>query len=335
MTFDEIWSDIEKDKIDGAAGIIRRRVLPQACCDLYLGVEKPSNKRVMILRLTDGDVPEAKSIPQARGFETRIAKLADDPTGHSSVIISQSNENFRDIFATLTTDVAGHIATTTNHKAAAEKLLARLKRWQKFLERSGPDGLSGEAQRGLFGELWFVRNYLLPVLGPGSITAWTGPSFAPQDFQFPGVSVEVKVSTAKEHQKLSITGEKQLETSSQLRVILFHLSLNAQKDTGLSLVELISQIRVLLTSSPLALQDFEDALLAAGYFDHHANLYTQPGYLKREQHFFDVKAEFPRIIGSDLRAGVGDVNYSVAVSACLPYVLSETEFLSILQGVSK
>ena len=335
MTFDEIWNDIEKDKQQGSAsGITRRRVLPESCCDLYLGVERPSNRRVLILRLSDADVPETRSIPLARGFDTRIAKLADDPPAHSSIIISQSNEAFRDIFATLTFDVAENISATVNHKAAAEKLLARLKRWQKFLERSGPDGLSPEAQRGLFGELWFIRNYLVPVLGPKGVTAWTGPSFTPQDFHFPGVSVEVKVSATKEHQKLSITGEKQLESSSKLRIIVFHLSLNPQKDTGLNLVELISQIRVLLAQNPLVQQEFEDALLTAGYLDRHANLYTQPGYLKREHHFFDVKDDFPRIIGTDLRAGVGDVSYSVAVSACLAHAMGETDFLNILQGVS-
>src|SRR5580698_8413870 len=119
MTFDEIWKEIEKDKLQGSsAGIVRRRVLAEACCDLYLAVELPSNKRILMLRLSDGDIPDSTSIPQARGFETIIVKLPDDPTGYSSILISQTNDNFRDIFSTLTSDVAGHIAATVNHKAA-------------------------------------------------------------------------------------------------------------------------------------------------------------------------------------------------------------------------
>src|SRR5580658_3770395 len=324
MTFDEIWTSIEKDSLPSAAvGIIRRRILPDACCDLFLGIEKPSNRRIFLLRVATANAPEAKLFPQARGFEVRLLALPDDPVGHSSVLLLQTNETFRDIFTILTSDVAGHIAPTVDHKTAVEQLLARLKRWQQFLERSGPEGLGDEAQRGLFGELWFISHFLVPVLGVQAITAWTGPTLTAQDFQLPGLAVEVKTTTAKEHQKLPITGEKQLESSGQLRVFLFHLSLNAQRDTGITLVELVAQIRVLFASSPLSLAFFEDALISAGYLDTHANRYLRPGYLKREHHLFEVKDDFPRIVGGDLRAGVGDVSYSVSVAACLSYLVEE------------
>lgn len=331
MNFDEIWTSIEKDQAQGsAAGIMRRRILPDACCDLFLGIEKPSTRRVFLLRIAAANAPEAKFLPQARGFEVRLLTLPDDPQGHSSILLSQTNDSFRDIFTTLAKDVASHIAPTADHKTAVEQLLARLKRWQQFLERSGPEGLSEEAQRGLFGELWFFSHHLLPVLGLHGIMAWTGPFRTAQDYQLPGLAVEVKTTTAKEHQKLQITGEKQLESSAQLRVFLFHLSLNAQRDTGVTLVELVAQVRGMLVSGPLALAHFEDALLSAGYLDAHANRYLRPGYLKREHHFFEVTYDFPRIVGDDLRAGVGDVTYSISVAACLPYLVAETEFAGVL-----
>ena len=269
-------------------------------------------------------------VPQARGFEVRLLTLPDDPQGHSSILLSQTHDGFRDIFTTLTTDVAGHIASTADHKTAVEQLLARLKRWQQFLERSGPEGLGDEAQRGLFGELWFISHFLLPVRGLRAITAWTGPAMTAQDFQLPGMAVEVKTTTVKEHQKLLITGEKQLDSSAQLNIFLFHLSLDAQRDTGITLVELVAQVRGMLVSSPLALGNFEDALLSAGYLDTHANRYLHPGYLKREHHFFRVADDFPRIVGGDLRAGVGDLSYSISVAACLPYTVPDTEFTGIL-----
>jgi len=333
MNFDDIWSSIEKDNAHASAvGIFRRRILPDACCDLFLGVVKPANSRVLLLRVESGNIPAAKLLPQARGFEVRLLTLPDDPPGHSSVLLLQTNDTFRDIFTSLTVDVASHIAPTTDHKAAVEKFLARLKRWQQFLERSGPEGLGDEAQRGLFGELWFIRHYLVPVAGTQAVAAWTGPGMTAQDFQFSGLAVEVKTTTAKEHQKLPITGEKQLESSTELRIVLLHLSLTAQRDTGLTLVELTDSVRALLASAPLSLSVFEDTLLAAGYLDTHANRYAHPGYLIREHHFCEVKDDFPRIVGADLRDGVGDVTYSVSVAACLPYIVKEAEFLAILQA---
>ncbi len=333
MNFDDIWSTIEKDKAHGSAtGIFRRRILPDACCDLFLGVEKPSNNRIFLLRVESANIPAAKLLPQARGFEVKLLTLPDDPAGHSSVLLLQTNDAFRDIFTSLTVDVASHIASTKDHKTAVEKFLARLKRWQQFLERSGPDGLGDEAQRGLFGELWFMRHYLVPVAGTQAVTAWTGPTMTAQDFQLPGMAVEVKTTTAKEHQKLAITGEKQLENSPELRIVLLHLSLTAQRDTGMTLVELVASVRALLASASLSLSIFEDALLAAGYLDAHANRYAHPGYLIREHHFFEVKDDFPRIVGADLRHGVGDVIYSVSVATCLPYEVKEAAFIAFLQA---
>ena len=333
MNFDDIWSSIEKDKAQGsAAGIIRRRILPDACCDLFLGVEKPSNTRIFLLRVENGNIPAVKLLPQARGFEVRVLTLPDDPPGHSSVLLLQTNETFHDIFTSLTADVASHIAPTKDYKTAVEKFLARLKRWQQFLERSGPEGLGDEAQRGLFGELWFIRHYLLPVAGAQAVAAWTGPSMTAQDFQLTGLAVEVKTTTAKEHQKLPITGEKQLESSPELRVFLLHLSLTAQRYTGMTLVDLVASVRALLAATPLSLSIFEDALLTVGYLDTHANRYAHPGYLIREHHFCEVKDNFPRIVGDDLRDGVGDVTYSVSVAACLPYEVKEAEFIATLQA---
>ena len=331
MSFENIWSAIERDELhDSAVGVIRRRILPDACCDLFIGIEKPSNRRVLLLRVSSADMPEVKAIPQGRGFEVQLASLPDDPAGLSSAVLSQTNEAFRDVFAALTLDIASHIATTKDHKTAVEEFLARLKRWQQFLERSGPDGLSETAQLGLFGELWFMRHYLLPVVGAHAITAWTGPSLAAQDFQLPGLAIEAKTTTAREHQKLAITGEKQLDSSVQLRICLFHLSLNVQLDTGISLVEIVAQVRALLASRPLALTYFEDALLTAGYLDQHETRYSHTGYLEGEHHFFDVRDSFPRIVGSDLREGVGDVFYSIAVAECIHYELAEADFLRIL-----
>ena len=333
MNFDTIWNSIESDHAQlTATGIIRRRIMPDACCDLFLGVEKPSNQRIFLLRVESACLPAANLLPQARGFEVRLLTLPDDPQGHSSVLLLQTNDRFQDIFTSLTADVASHIAPTQDHTAAVEKFLARLKRWQKFLERSGPDGLTDEAQRGLFGELWFIRHYLLPIRGAQSVSAWTGPAMTAQDFQLQGLAVEVKTTTAKEHQKLPITGEKQLESTAELRLILLHLSLTTQRDTGTTLVDMVAAVRAMLTQAPLSLSVFEDALLSVGYLDTHAGRYAHPGYLIREHHFCDVKDEFPRIVGDDLRDGVGDVTYSVSVAACLPYQIKETEFITMLQG---
>jgi Putative PD-(D/E)XK family member, (DUF4420) len=142
----------------------------------------------------------------------------------------------------------------------------------------------------------------------------------------------VKTTTAKQHQKLRIAGDRQLEISSVLRIIIFHLSLDAHRDTGLSLIELVAQIRSLLATSPLALGTFNEGLIEAGYLDAHAPHYSRTGYIERERHFFDVRENFPRIVAADLRPGVGDIFYSISVAECLHYEMPEGRIRALLSG---
>ncbi len=330
MTFEETWAAIEESSQQALAGIVRRRVLPNSVCPLFLGIEKPSGRRVFLIRAASANLPDVTHFPRTRGVDLRLGALPDDPAGFSSVMLVLNEPPFKDIFSTLAADVANHVSAVADNQAAVEHLLARLKRWQTFLERHGSEGLSDTAQRGLFGELWFMRHFLIPFAGPQNVTAWTGPHLAPQDFQMSGIAVEVKTTIAKEHQRLRITGERQLDSSAQLRIFLLHLSLNPLRDTGITLVEKIGQIRALLAGSPLSLTAFEDLLIIGGYLDSHAPRYQSTGYLEREHHFFEVRDSFPRITGDELRPGVGDLTYSISVAECLHYVIREADFTALL-----
>ena len=330
MSFEALWLEMEGAAV-AQSGVLRRRVLPEAACDLFVGIEHPSRRRALLLRLPQVETPALESAPQARGVDMRIGRLPDDPADCTSVVLALADAACRDIFSVLVDDIAAHVGAAATARAAVEQFLSRFARWQAFLERFGPDGLSESAQRGLFGELWFLRSYLLP-LGSGTVGAWMGPKMAPQDFHLPGLAVEVKTTTSKQHQKLRIAGERQLETSAALRIIVFHLSLDAHRDTGLSLVELVAEIRAQLATAPLALTTFNEGLLEAGYLDVQAPRYSRTGYIERERHFFEVRGDFPRIVGADLRAGVGDVFYSISVAECLHYEMPEADVRQFLNA---
>jgi hypothetical protein len=329
MSFEALWVEMESAAV-AQSGVLRRRVLPEAACDLFVGIEHPSLRRALLLRVPQVETPSLESAPQTRGVEMRIGRLADDPIDCTSVVLALADEAFRDIFSVLVDDIAAHVGAAATARAAIEQFLSRFARWQAFLERYGPYGLSESAQRGLFGELWFLRSWLLPIFGLGAVGAWMGPKMAPQDFHLPGLAIEVKTTTSKQHQKLRVSGERQLEISTALRIIIFHLSLDAHRDTGLSLVELVAEIRALLATAPLSLTTFNEGLLGVGYLDVHTSLYSRTGYIERERHFFEVRGDFPRIIGADLRAGVGDVFYSISVAECLHYEVADADVRLLL-----
>ena len=331
MTMRALWGALEADSRAAPPGFLVRRIPGDR--DLHLGIDKPSNRRMLMLSIPTGDLPAGlAALPPSAGFSVKI--VPDSHPGRTSIHLVMGLPAFAEMFVVLVEDVVERIGRAGSDRSAAKELFGRLIRWQEFLKVHGPEGLPGEAQRGLFGELWFLHNELIPVVGETTaIAAWAGPLGNPQDFQMPARSIEVKVSTAKQLQQLRISNERQLDDSTCGKLLLFHLSLDA-RDTGDggTLPRLVQSLRELLSSSAEAATLFEDRLLAAGYHDVHSDRYNRTSYAQRERNYFLVGEGFPRITESMLIAGIGDVAYSIAVSACMPFRVVDSDARQMILG---
>lgn len=332
MQFNEVWTQLEADvTYKGASGILKRRVLPESPCDIYLAVEKPQNTRLMLIRVSAGALPDVGALPRSKGCDVQVVKLPDDLPDQATVRLTLTGTQFRDIFTVLVQDIASCIAECVTAERCVSALTERLQGWQHFLDEYGPEGLGEEAQRGLYGELWFLRRYVLPTLNSAdAINSWTGHRRSPQDFELPHCAVEVKTTSGRQHQKLRIANERQLDDSNISPIFIFHISLDAKLNSGENLVNLIEDIRSLISQSPPARQGFEEALRNGGYLDFHSPQYVKTGYSIRQSNVFRVGVGFPRIIESDLPNGVGDVQYSISVAECMHFSVPESEMTAFI-----
>jgi len=196
-------------------------------------------------------------------------------------------------------------------------LIDGLARWQKFLSASF-EGLSEEFQRGLWGELHFLREHLLPTLGAAAVNNWKGGERAHQDFQFESSAVEVKTTLAKQPQVVRITSERQLDDSAWASLFLNVIALDVRDGSCETLPAMVASLRAKLAADT-ARERFEDELLMVGYLDTHAARYMDRGYTVRADSFFRVGPKFPRLVEADMPAGVGDANYALSVAACEPF----------------
>lgn len=328
MSVRELWTALEADAREASPGFLVRRVAGKR--DIHVGLDKPSNRRMLMFSIKTSDVPAGMtSLPASAGFTVKLAPEAKP--ARTSIQLMMGQPVFADVFVVLVDDLVEHVMPAASDQHAAKIFLERILRWQEFIRSFGPEGLSGEAQRGLYGELWFLHKTLVPLIGAGpSIAAWAGPMRAPQDFQLPGCAIEVKVSTAKQLQRLIISSERQLDDVASGQLLLLHLSLDA-RDTGENTLPfLVQAIREQLSAEPDVVSAFEDRLVCAGYLDIHAERYARASYTLRERHYFVVREGFPRITEGMLIPGTGDVTYSIAVSACMPFSLSESSATEII-----
>lgn len=332
MTFEELWQTLEVETQGlPLAGIQLRRIHPESPRDVYLGFKKPDDRRVFLLRVSQEHLPTTGVLPSLRGVEPFAAILPADAPAHGSLGLMLREIRYADIFTALVSDLAGHVARQPDDAGGVEAFLARLGKWQKFLENHS-EGLSEEAQRGLYGELRFLRDHILPRLGAEGASGWTGARRTPQDFQFPGCAVEVKTSSAKQLQTLRISSERQLDGAHVEVLFLYHLSLEPLRGTGETLPQIVAAVRSLLPEGTTTRVHFEDALIEVGYLDAHAGRYAAVGYSVREENLFQVRESFPRLIESDLSDGVGEVSYSISVAACRRFTVEFATLDKALQA---
>ena len=139
---------------------------------------------MLLLRTERAVLPPTRALPECRGLEVFIRQGAVAAEGVLGVALKEPR--FADVFAALVTDLTARVAAAGSAADAVAALLGHLRRWQAFLAAAA-EGLGEEARRGLWGELHFLCEHLLPAFGPKVVTSWKGTRGAHQDFSFPPV----------------------------------------------------------------------------------------------------------------------------------------------------
>ena len=274
----------------------------------------------------------AGEYPSARGFELYPESVTPGPRGRTRLCLVLADDRYRDVFEVLVNDVGERIALTPGQEEGVKTFIARLHVWQNFMRRHGVQGLTNEAQIGLFGELTFLADHLIDRLpAHDSVNAWKGPTGGNQDFDIGERCVEVKTTTVIPPLSVNIVNMTQLDESLVELLLLCHTSLALDGRDGESLPELVVRLRTNLHVQDVsALDDFNAKLIEAGYLDSHRELYSDTRYRHRETTFFRVIEGFPRITADDLRVGIAECSYTVLLTACAPYELEVADAVAAL-----
>lgn len=324
MTWVELWTSLERTTEAPGPGYVVRRVYPESALHLFIGVEQPGARWIAALHATPAAIAAVGEPPVTHGVQIRVR--GPGPDGRSILELVLSDRAYRDVFAALAADVLGAVAGMRDDTGGIRVFMDRMVRWQRLLQRAGPDGLGLEAQVGLYGELWVLERQAIPNLGPSAVAFWSGPTRAVHDFQFGSAALEVKATTSTSAQSVRITNERQLDESGVESLILLHVSLAARSGHGETLPEAVAAVREAVAGDPVSAALFEDRLTEAGYLDVHAPRYAGVGYTLRGYRSYRVRDLFPRITEGNLPFGVSSVSYDLNLAACGPFTLSQPEF---------
>lgn len=326
----ELWDELAAAQ-PAANGLDRRLLDIDAPVSLYACMFWPSGRPGLLVEGTGAERPAEGRIPKCRGV--RLVHEVTASTPRRTVLrVALEDSRLSDIFAVLSADLVDAVRVETTAAAALRRCIDRLSMWQGLFERLPAEGLSEEEQRGLFGELSVFEDVVLEALGPlAAVTAWTGPDPSNQDFTHEGSALEVKTSLAKRHARLTIANERQLDERPYRLLLLVYVRLDESTAHGMTLPALVERCRGLLRSDSAAARDFDDRLLAGGYLEVHAPLYTGSWQVSATR-FFEVRDAFPRLTEANLPAGVGDIRYSIIADDLGAWETSRQQVITDLRG---
>jgi len=327
----EIWAMLGKHR-KPAEGIERIRYAAESPAALYLGFKTPEMFPAFSLSVPRKYLKRSLSGTVYRNL--RLDYTADEINkDHVFINLLLTRPELAEIFDILVGDFIARLEIVTDQQIQATMFLDHLNKWQALFDNISGEQLSEEAQRGLFGELTFLKKWIDHSADAGTcITGWLGPDKEVHDFKTGMTAVEVKTTVTTSHPKLQISNERQLDDNRLDQLFIFHAALEPRLSAGKTLPDIILEIQENIAHQPALAAAFSAKLALSGYFLHHSEHYSGRGYFIRSAGYYHVIDTFPRIVERDIMPGIGDVKYTVAVSILAPFLVNEeTVFNKLLQ----
>lgn len=241
-------------------------------------------------------------------------------SGGSAFVLGLKERSQIEIFETLCRDVVEAGEAGSDRDDALSRALQRTRRWYHLLRGGKSNGLSVEEQRGLVGELAFLRELVSAFGQETAIEAWVGPTGSAKDFELIGSCVEVKARRVAAKPLVAISSEDQLADVEGSRLYLRVVNVaSAVLPEGQSLPDHVRITARMFEDNGTAVEAWEETLYSTGYDPE--NSYDDRRWLLGTAANYEVVKGFPRM-SSPLVPGLENVRYSLSLDACEPYKLN-------------
>ena len=254
--------------------------------ECYVGYDEQLRRTLLILSDVESKIP-----PSSRSVEIRQRRRRDGKFSLTLTLLCEE-ESARD------------------ESSALKKFWQRYAHWQKLFDAATNDLLSDERQRGLIGELIFLREQLQRGREPlEAVEGWVGPLKEPQDFSYGEMWHEIK-TVMEQAEKIRVASLEQLSLARRGELVVYRLAKTSIAD-GFTLNSLVKNLSELLAKKLVAAEKFEVLLFAAGYVRRAE--YGEKFYRLAETMRFAVDENFPRLTRDNLPSAIVEASYSLSL----------------------
>lgn len=229
------------------------------------------------------------------------------------------DSNAESVYFSLIEDLIWSIEKCNDELSCMKEIKNRFLIWRKMLGRVVTIGLSEEKTRGLYGELYFLFNYMIPHFGvDDSIKSWGGPDGDSKDFTINNSWYEIKAIGMNTNEvKISSIAQLDSDVKGDLAVIRIE-GMSEAFSNGMSSIEEL----VTLIFNNIDALDTRELFISKLDKSKYSPLDSA---VKEKFKAYDISLylideKFPRLLGKDIKhAEIFNVTYSLYIKAIEKY----------------
>lgn len=315
--FDNSNSWLEMGQQGSPLSFRRRRCSDSLKHDHFLALDTCDRYLYMLRMPNDITDVSIQCLPSVSGC---INMVFSDTSGSYFCLILKKNDDWP-VFKLLIQMLIKELEQTKyQQKAFLRTINSVLTRCRSFFKNKS-NGLTRSQALGLLGELFFLQNYVIPVIGwSEAISCWRGPLGNPQDFTVGDTCIEIKTTESSEKHEVRISNLDQLDPmNGEVYLYVLCVGSGAQHMSGSTCLKCVQEE----LSEGFKENTGDDSMLIRllsilGYSPScpEANRY----YTLTGQTFYAIEKDFPRLSHTSIPNGITSAQYTISLDTCKHFI---------------
>lgn len=278
---------------------------------VYYGLSKDGNYRIAFL--SSSVAPKIESTIMLRVTQ------GEEAANTYWTCFDLLQHDAKKVFFTFCANLIDAVTDIYDEQKALYALKKRYITWKTMFRRDSSNKLSKEVLQGLFGELYFMKKYMLDRFGASvAVQAWSGPDFKSKDYAVDAEWFEVKTVGANTS-TVHISSLAQLSSDHDGHLIVIKAeAMSDQFSNGESSIGELFDYIFAQINDETAEGIFLSKLSAFGFDSSDESFMSK--FDVKSMNAYKVSGDFPRLTEKDIaRPEICDVSYSLIINSLKDY----------------
>ena len=278
---------------------------------VYYGLSKDGNYRIAFL--SSSVAPKIESTKMLRVTQ------GEEAANTYWTCLDLLQHDAKKVFFTFCANLIDAVTDIYDEQKALYALKKRYITWKTMFRRDSSNKLSKEVLQGLFGELYFMKKYMLDRFGAAvAVQAWSGPDFKSKDYAVDAEWFEVKTVGANTS-TVHISSLAQLSSDHDGHLIVIKAeAMSDQFSNGESSIGELFDYIFAQINDETAEGIFLSKLSAFGFDSSDESFMSK--FDVKSMTSYKVSGDFPRLTEKDItRPEICDVSYSLIINSLKDY----------------